>query len=401
MKYRIAIVVHGRFFAFDLAKALLARGHDVQLFTNYPRWAVARFGFPAERVMSHWQHGLAARFFSFITRQFGVPYPEAWLHQNFGAWAARRVGRSEWDVVFSFSGVSEELIDAVQDSHSQRWVCRGSCHIRIQAELLQTEMRRAGVSIDQPSTWMIAREEREYAKADVIVTLSDFARHTFDGTGDEPKVVVLPLGVDVANFRPAADKIEARRQRILSGAKLRVLFVGSKSYQKGLIDLAQIARTLTGRFEFRFVGPEEAQARPLLDTMRAHAELVPVVPEAQLRKVYEWGDVFVFPTIQDGFAVVLTQAYAAGLPILATTNCGAPDFIRDGETGWILPIRAPEEFIDRLEWCERHRAEVADVVTRVAHEFQPRTWGDVASDLEMAIAERRAPCGAELVGARG
>lgn len=401
MKYRIAIVVHGRFFAFNLATALLARGHDVQLFTNYPRWAVARFGVPAERVVSDWKHGIATRFFSFIMHRLGVSYPEAWLHQNFGAWAARRVARSEWDVVFCFSGVSEELINAVKGSRSQSWLCRGSCHIRTQAELLQAEMRRAGVSIDQPSEWMIEREEREYANADVIVTLSDFAGQTFDGTGDEAKVVVLPLGVDVANFRLSPEKTEARRQRILSGAKLRVLFVGAKSYQKGLIDLAQIARTLTGRFEFRFVGPEEPQARPLLDTMRAHAELVPVVPEAQLCQVYEWGDIFIFPTIQDGFAVVLTQAYAAGLPILATTNCGAPDFIRDGETGWILPIRAPEEFIDRLDWCERHRAELADVVTRVAHEFQPRTWGDVASDLEMAIAERRALRGAQLVGAPG
>lgn len=41
---KIAIVVHGRFDAFDLARALIARGHDVTLFTNYPGWAVEPFG---------------------------------------------------------------------------------------------------------------------------------------------------------------------------------------------------------------------------------------------------------------------------------------------------------------------------------------------------------------------
>ena len=99
---------------------------------------------------------------------------------------------------------------------------------------------------------------------------------------------------------------------------------------------------------------EEGQAQALLNELRAHAELVPAMPEAQLCEAYEWGDVFIFPTIEDGFATVLAQAYAAGLPILATTNCGAPDFIRQGETGWILPIRAPAEFIEQLEWCDAH-----------------------------------------------
>jgi hypothetical protein len=35
MKYKIAIAVHGRFHAFDFARALIAQGHDVTLFTNY------------------------------------------------------------------------------------------------------------------------------------------------------------------------------------------------------------------------------------------------------------------------------------------------------------------------------------------------------------------------------
>ncbi len=387
MKYRIAIVVHGRFYAFDVAKAMLARGHDVRLFTNYPRWAVARFGFPKQQVVSCWGHGLAARALWAGKDKWRLPYPEKWVHESFGRWAARTVGCKQWDAVYCFSGVAEELFRTLDGSATPRWLVRGSSHIRTQARLLAEEERRAGLQLDKPSHWIIEREEREYATADVIVTLSGFARATFDGTGHQRKVVMVPLGVDVSSFRPAADRIEARRQRILRGAKLRVLFVGAKSFRKGLIDLAHMARVFAGRFDFRFVGPEEPRARTLLGELRAHAELVPVVPEAQLPKAYEWGDVFVFPTIEDGFAVVLTQAYAAGLPILTTTNCGAPDFIRDGETGWILPIRSPDAFVERLNWCDRHRAELATIVGRVYHEFKPRTWDDVAVDYENALEQ--------------
>jgi glycosyltransferase involved in cell wall biosynthesis len=389
--YKIAIVVQGRFYTFDMAKALLARGHDVQIFTNYPRWAVARFGFPSERVTSNWPHGIAARFFTFLKNKFHISEPEAALHKSFGSWAARHVPRQKWDAVYCFSGVSEELLEALKGTGSPGWLFRSSSHIRAQAELLEAEERRAGTPVDRPSAWMIQREEREYTKADVIVTLSGFAARTFDGTGHEDKVVVAPLGVDVSNFRPTADKIEARRQHILAGKKLRVLFVGTKSYRKGLLELMEVARTLAGRFEFRFVGPEETQAHAFLNKLRKYAELMPVMPEAQLREAYEWGDVFIFPTIEDGFAAVLTQAYAAGLPILATTNCGAPDFIRDEETGWILPIRAAARFVERLEWCDRCRSALADMVTRIAHEFHPRTWDDMASDLEQLMQQRSRP----------
>lgn len=58
---KIAIVVHGRFDAFDLARALIARGHDVTLFTNYPGWAVEPFGISKMYVRSFVLHGVGVR----------------------------------------------------------------------------------------------------------------------------------------------------------------------------------------------------------------------------------------------------------------------------------------------------------------------------------------------------
>lgn len=387
MKRRIAIVVHGRFYAFDLGRVLLARGHDVYLFTNYPKWAVARFGFPAERVRSYWGHGIASRIFAVARDRLHAPFPEVWLHESFGRWAARAVTRERWDIVYCFSGVAEELFTALDGSSEGRWLIRASSHIRRQAQILAEEERRAGVRIDKPSDWMIGREEREYSLADVIVTVSSFARETFRGSEVFKKVVSVPLGVDLEDFRAAPGAIEARRQRIAAGSKLRVLFVGTKSFQKGMFDLARIAADLSPTFEFRLVGHGEPQARRLLKKLSAHAELLPGVPQAELPAVYAWGDVFIFPTVQDGFPVVLTQASASGLPILATTNCGASDFVRVGETGWILPIRTPQAFIERLQWCHQHREELAGMVTRIHQQFQPRTWDDVAQDYEQTIVQ--------------
>jgi glycosyltransferase involved in cell wall biosynthesis len=112
------------------------------------------------------------------------------------------------------------------------------------------------------------------------------------------------------------------------------------------------------------------------------AEVIPKVPQRELPAWYSESDLFMFPTLQDGYAVVLAQAQANGLPILTTPNCSGPDLIDDGETGWILPIRNPDAFVERLLWCHANRAAVAEMVRRIYDVPRTRSWGDVARDFE-------------------
>ena len=91
---KIAIVVQGRFHAFDLARELLQLGHDVTLFTNYPRWAVERFDVPGKRVQSFWMHGVLSRASAKLPdRTCLAGAREAFLHRLFGRWASSRLSR--------------------------------------------------------------------------------------------------------------------------------------------------------------------------------------------------------------------------------------------------------------------------------------------------------------------
>ncbi len=384
MKLKIAVVIHGRFHGFDLTRELLRQGHDVTLFTNYPKWGVERFDVPGDCVRSFWEHGVLTRAAWKLHEKNLFCYREAWFHPMFGRWACTELGKEHWDIVHSWSGVSEEIARTLVKKSTRHFVMRGSAHIRTQARLLEEEEARTGVMQDRPSPWIIAREEREYELADNIVVLSTFAHRTFvaEGIASE-KLHLLPLGARLDAFRPMPAVVEARCQRILSGEPLRVLYVGAISFQKGLWDLSAIIRKLgSDGFDFRFVGPLAPEASHITSTLRDRATFIPKRPQAELPTIYAWGDVFLFPTIQDGYAVVLAQAAASGLPILTTTNCGGPDLICEGETGWVLPIRNPEAFIQRLQWCAAHRAELAAMACRIPAAFQPRDWADVAADFE-------------------
>lgn len=377
-----AIAVHGRFFAFDLVRALIARNAKVTLLTNYPKWAVARFGISNAFVESFWLHGVASRLFDRL-RFFGLPVPEAALHKSFGKWAASRLVKSDANVVLSFSGVSEEPFTALKHTGKQLLLARCSTHIEVQNQILQEERTRSGADVDAPSSWMILREKREYDLANAVVVLSTFARQSFlDRNYPEHRLRLLLLGAELSHFRPSFEIVAERRRRIVAGEPLRVLYVGTLSARKGSADLLQIARDAwtTGSFQFRIVGPIDPQSARVARALRHFADLVPKQPQDKLVSHYAWADIFIFPTLEDGFPVVLAQAQASALPILTTPNCSGTDLIENDKQGWLSPPREPEAMLARLYECDRNRNHLAAMVETLYSTHTLRDWDAVAED---------------------
>jgi glycosyltransferase involved in cell wall biosynthesis len=380
---RIAIAVHGRFEAFDLARELVRRGHTVGLLTNYPAWAAERFGVPRRCVRSFWPHGV-------LTRALGRLRPhvltncEAALHVLFGRWTAAVLRKEPWDVASVFSGVAEESLRAPRRIRL-RMVVRASAHIRQQYQLLYEEEQRTAAAQERPSAWMIEREEREYALADVIRVLSRFARQSFLDQGvPSRKVILIASGVQTEAFQASTDEVEARCRRLLAGAPLRVLNVGTFSFRKGVWDSASVIDTLgNDRFEFRFVGSVAAEAAGLAERLRGRATFVPKQPQGRLPAAYAWGDVFMLPTIEDGYPAVLSQASAAGLPVLTTPNRAGWDVVTEGQNGWV----PPQAFVERLRWADEHRHELVDMIRARQVQCQVRDSAQVAADFERVCAE--------------
>ena len=377
---KIAIVVHGRFHAFDLARELIRQGAQVTLLTNYPKYTAQEFGIPKSNVINCVWHGVACRLAERVAGQRAELVLEPLLHRSFSKWAARKLSSLDINAVHVFSGVAEELLLSICDRPVVKSLVRGSAHIRTQARLLDEERSRCGQEMDRPTTWRIAREEREYELADMIFVLSSFAQRSFEAEGVSlEKLRSVPLGSELKRFRASKEDIERRCARIMAGEPLQVLTVGSFSFRKGALDLSEIAAKLSGRMKFRMVGDVASNALRL--KRERNIEFISRQPQFSLSSFYREADLFVFPTIEDGYAVVLSQAQAAGLPILATPNCAAPDILLDNENGWILPIRNAAAFIAKLQWCDSHRRRLADMVRSSYESYQPRDWAQVAADL--------------------
>src|SRR5262249_17361176 len=155
-------------------------------------------------------------------------------------------------------------------------------------QLLDEEEERAGVWVEKPSDWIVAREQREYALADAIHVLGSFPTRSFLEQGvDERKLHPLRLGVEVRGFRASAAVVAERRRRLRAGEPLRVLNVGTFCLRKGALDFVPLLRGLDLRRTcFRFVGPTANDAAHVRRALEGAAEFIGKRPQAELPAEY-------------------------------------------------------------------------------------------------------------------
>lgn len=379
----IAIVVQGRFHAFALAREMLSQGVDVTVLTSYPVFAAKKFGLPAHALHTFPALGLLHREAYRHDWPRRMPWLEQFLHTSFSRWAGRVLTRHPKKAIHGFSGVSLDMHQHLRRAgiDSRLMLARGSAHVLDQHQLLMEEEARSGTFIDKPSSWMIEREMMEYQVSDSIVTLSGFARDTFlkRGFGIE-RLPVLPLATDTGLFRLSEAQKDQRCARLVNGEPIRVLGTGSFCLRKGALDFVAVARELAGVMKFTWVGNITADVAALAEAAKPWVEFLPRVPEQQLPGFYHDADVYFFPTIEDGFAVTLSQAQAACMPILASLNCAAPDMVQHGVDGWLFPVRARAEMLGHLRQAHENRAGLVAMVERLWQRREVRSWADVARD---------------------
>ena len=370
----VAIVVGGRFIAFDLARSLERRAALAGIVSAYPRARAE--GISPERL--HWNPRLG--FADALSRRVlrdrsgRAAYGRA---VRFGRWAASQLPRA--DVVQAWTGYALESIAVAKREGMASVAFRASAHIEAQAELIQAEYEEFGFAAPAVYRPMIERECEEYAAADAVNVISSFAYRTFIERGHPAsRLILTPLGVDVAEVTGVA-RLPRRT------GPLRVLFLGTVSLQKGVHYLLQAAHSFDrSALTVSLLGGASADGHELLRRFARAGEWKGRVPRGELRAVLSAHDVLVLPSVQDGFGAVICEAMAAGLPVIATANTGAPDVIRDGIDGFIVPARSIDALREALEVLVSDRERCVAMGEAAARGIATqRSWDRFADDMLM------------------
>jgi alpha-maltose-1-phosphate synthase len=109
------------------------------------------------------------------------------------------------------------------------------------------------------------------------------------------------------------------------------------------------------------------------------------VPKAVLGGRYAASDVLVFPTLGDGFGLVIQEAMCTGTPVITTPCGGGPECIDDGVNGWIVPARDVDALVERLRFCASNRDRVFATGQAARARAEQWTWRDAEAALVRAL----------------
>ncbi len=292
-----------------LAVQLRKHGQRVQFHSYLPRWKTRDYALPDSAVVSHFA-GLLPYSAMALLRGWS-----RWLnpirHRLF-AMVDRRIARQiaasgePIDVFVGLSSVAVASAQAARDKGALVLIECGISHIR------NRELAATTYGAEQVDPLYVEREIASHDVADRIVLLSQFARQSFIAQGVDPaRLEIISPGADLSRFtRPAQ----------VPPLPVKALVVGNWSLQKGCDLIGPLLERLPG-LAVTHVGSVLDAPLPASERFRTLGHQ----PQVQLAATMRDFHLLLFPSRDDGFGMVMAEALAAGLRVVASDTSGAPE----------------------------------------------------------------------------
>ena len=330
---RIAISLCRPFHSVMLANALLPYGGRIEIFTSAPR-----------------------RFFKGLddlirTRFVPAPIPLAGriLHWNppasmerastvfFDRSVATLMGSP--DLHFGWATMCLQSARAAKRRGAHFILDRACPHCDFQQSILERESEKVGAAFSRQPEWFRQRQLDEYELADKILVPSGYTAHSFPIHLQE-KLVKAPL---------SGRCVFPKSVNLQRGETFTVGVVGGDPLRKGYLYLLKAWERLALPNARLLLRSEVFCDYPVLDEILkriGNVEFVPFVPN--ISDFYRRCDVFVLPSIDDGFGMALFEAMAHGCACITTTNTGASELLTHGRDAMIVKPGDEDELADSI-----------------------------------------------------
>ena len=226
-----------------------------------------------------------------------------------------------------------------------------------------------------------------FERADAIQAISQYLADWARGMGATAPVTVIPNGVDIEKFRFRSWKSDSPQANPTS--KSIELITTSRLVKKNAVDdiiraLAHLPETVTLEVVGDGVERNNLKVLTLSLNLSSRVHFAGAIAPEEIPLALARADIFVRPSLSEGLGNSFLEAFAAGLPVIATPVGGIPDFLRDGETGWFAEVRNPESIAACVRYITDpvHKEHVARVVTN-ARTLVEQTYSWEALSLSM------------------
>ena len=322
-------------------------------------------------LQKRWQRDLDERR---VSRRIGLELPELWYRNilkngsraelamfqrdaQFDQWVSRRWAR-ESDVLWGFQGSCLESLRAAR-SAGRTAICEfATAHVTSAVKILKEEAEKhpewaSTISNFHFPDWYQERLEQEPFEADFCVAASSFSQQSLIEAGiNSARIRILPLGADLSQF-----PFIAREQK----GPLRVLFVGGIGQRKGIKYLLEAVKNLNSpQIQLQLLGPLPADTSPL-EEWSPWFDYLGRTNQTGVAKHMQEADVLVLPSVFEGFGLVILEAMATGLPVIASTHSCAPEVIEENVSGFVLRHDDVMGLSNKIAWCAENRPELCEM----------------------------------------
>ena len=228
-----------------------------------------------------------------------------------------------------------------------------------------------------------ARRHEEFRLADVVIANSELTARSWAGAGlDGSKIRVVPLGAP----KPLPDGWQGGS---LGKGPFRMLWAGSFSVRKGAHYLLEAWKQWCPGNEVTLdVFGSQRLPAALLDGLPTNIKFHGAVPQSELLEAFRRSDLLVFPTLCDGFGLVVTEALSRGLPVLTTRQAGAADLVNDRVNGLVVEAGNTGALEEALRWAATHRDELHAMRAEAVRTAAANQWSDYRARFRDALTDK-------------
>lgn len=272
------------------------------------------------------------------------------LHPLFDGWVKRQLRSG--DHIISSYGYANDCFRWARAHGGKTFLDGGNSHPENYWSILAEEHRRWNCPYPPTPPHHYRRSMEMMEHVDFVLSPSSYVTNSFLARGFKPEQILKNIyPADLSLFKPGGRPRPKDRP-------LTIINTGSLSLRKGTPYLLEA---------FRFIRKKVPSARLLLtqtiqDDVKSilsnYADLPiewsPALAHPQLAERLRTADIFILPSLEDGFARTVTEAMACGLPAIITPNTGASDLIHPGVNGEVVPIRDPQSIAGAtLKWADK------------------------------------------------
>lgn len=201
---------------------------------------------------------------------------------------------------------------------------------------------------------------------------------------DRQDVFVIPNGITIDDYCENSPNIIRRRDN-----EKIILFVGGLRSVKGVNYLICAMKDVIEKYpNARLIlvgdGEERRNLENLADKLNLNQKITFVgnIPNKDVSKYMKEADIFVLPSLSEGFPVVILEAMASGLPIVTTKIRGIPEIVKEGINGFLVEPRSSKKIAEKVVFLLRNENVATSISENNKVDVKQYSWENVVKRLE-------------------